>query len=201
MLRAVRSTMWSGAGKPIRCDPHLTAVAESPAAAAARAGGRHSAAARRRPGRGASRSNWNCVMLSTWPVPSIREGMELSLERWQPVGFHGNEDHAAFDLIGLHGEPHLLVITRVIAAFSEHMDRGSHHVTRALFEQNIDEMLQTGNSPPMSARCPRLQLGHERSRRDGIIVPDCATAGRAVEGEGIARSEGPIHRHLQDSRR
>jgi hypothetical protein len=40
-------------------------------------------------------------MLSTWPVPSIREGMELSLERWQPVGFHGNEDHAAFDLVGL----------------------------------------------------------------------------------------------------
>jgi hypothetical protein len=104
-------------------------------------------------------------------------------------------------LSGLHGEPHLLVITRVIAAFSEHMDRGSHHVTRALFEQTSTRCCTTGNSPPMSARCPRLQLGHERSRRDGIIVPDCATAGRAVEGEGIARSEGPIHRHLQDSRR
>ena len=30
---------------------------------------------------------------------------------------------------------------RVVAAFSEYMDRGGHHVTRALFEQNIDAKL------------------------------------------------------------
>lgn len=31
---------------------------------------------------------------------------------------------------------------RVIAAFSEYMDHGGHHVTRALFEQNIDAKLR-----------------------------------------------------------
>ena len=31
---------------------------------------------------------------------------------------------------------------RVVAAFSEYMNRGGHHVTRALFEQNITAKLR-----------------------------------------------------------
>jgi hypothetical protein len=31
---------------------------------------------------------------------------------------------------------------RIIAAFSEYMDRGGHHVTRELFEKNLDSKLR-----------------------------------------------------------
>src|SRR5262245_39888916 len=41
-------------------------------------------------------------------VTCAREAEQLALERWQPVGFPGKEDHAALDLGGLDREPRRL---------------------------------------------------------------------------------------------
>ena len=48
-------------------------------------------------------------------VFSIREGQQLMLKGPQPVGFPGNQDHAALDLGHLDREPRLLVVERLIA--------------------------------------------------------------------------------------
>jgi hypothetical protein len=45
-------------------------------------------------------------------VPSVGKAEQLALERRQPVGFLGNQGHAALDLGGLDREPRLLVVAR-----------------------------------------------------------------------------------------
>ena len=42
---------------------------------------------------------------------------------------------------------------RIIAAFSEYMDQGGHHITRELFEQNLAAKLDDPRFTAESARC------------------------------------------------